>query len=57
MKFQYPGLSEAEALQSRNQNGSNAVTTQEVESFSDKLLANLKDPIIIILIAVSKFPQ
>ena len=51
MKFQYPGLSEAEALQSRNQNGSNAVTTQEVESFSDKLLANLKDPIIIILIA------
>ena len=51
MKFQYPGLTEAEALQSRNQNGSNAVTTQEVESFSDKLLANLKDPIIIILIA------
>ena len=45
MKFQYPGLTEAEALQSRNQNGSNAVTTQEVESFSDKLLANLKDPI------------
>ena len=41
-------LTEAEALQSRNQNGSNAVTTQEVESFSDKLLANLKDPIIII---------
>lgn len=51
MKFEYAGLTDAEVLQARTQHGANSVTTQEVESFNDKLLANLKDPIIIILLA------
>ncbi len=50
MKFTYTGLSEQEVRDSRNQHGSNAVTTQDVETFWDKLIANLKDPIIMILI-------
>ena len=50
MKFTYTGLSEQEVRDSRNQHGSNAVTTQNVETFWDKLIANLKDPIIMILI-------
>ena len=50
MKFTYSGLSEQEVRDSRNQHGSNAVTTQDVETFWDKLIANLKDPIIMILI-------
>ena len=50
MKFTYTGLSEQEVHDSRNQHGSNAVTTQDVETFWDKLIANLKDPIIMILI-------
>ena len=40
--------SEVEA--SRAQHGSNTVASQEAETFWDKLLGNLKDPIIIILI-------
>ena len=50
MKFSYLGLSADEVQYSRQANGSNAVTTQESETFLDKLLSNLKDPIIIILI-------
>ena len=50
MKFTYTGLSEQEVRDSRNQHGSNAVTTQDVETFWDKLITNLKDPIIMILI-------
>ncbi|HIL87661.1 MAG TPA: calcium-translocating P-type ATPase, PMCA-type [Deltaproteobacteria bacterium] len=50
MKFDYTGLTEAEAAQSRQEHGSNALTQQHVETFWDKLLANLRDPIIIILI-------
>jgi len=50
MKFSFPGLTDQEVQDSRSQNGSNAVTPQEVETFWDKLIANLKDPIIIILI-------
>ncbi len=51
MKFTYPGLTDQEVEASRAQHGSNAVASQEVETFWDKLLGNLKDPIIIILIA------
>ena len=50
MKFAYPGLTDQEAEASRAQHGSNAVASQEAETFWDKLLGNLKDPIIIILI-------
>jgi calcium-translocating P-type ATPase len=50
MKFTYPGLTDQEVAASRAQHGSNAVASQEVETFWDKLLGNLKDPIIIILI-------
>jgi len=50
MKFSYSGLSAQEVLNSRQSQGSNAVTTQEAETFWSKLLANLQDPIIVILI-------
>ena len=50
MKFTYPGLTDQEVEASRAQHGSNAVASQEVETFWDKLLGNLKDPIIIILV-------
>jgi len=51
MKFTYPGLTNQEVEASRAQYGSNAVTSQDIETFWDKLLNNLKDPIIIILIS------
>ena len=51
MKFTYPGLTDQEVEASRAQHGSNAVASQVAETFWDKLLDNLKDPIIIILIA------
>ena len=51
MKFTYPGLTDQEVEASRAQHGSNAVASQDIETFWDKLLNNLKDPIIIILIA------
>ena len=50
MKFSYPGLSEKAVAESRHKHGANVVTTQEAEGFLHKLLANLKDPIIVILI-------
>ncbi|MGQ9659689.1 MAG: calcium-translocating P-type ATPase, PMCA-type [Thermochromatium sp.] len=50
MKFSYAGLTDQEVERSRAQHGSNAVASQETEGFWDKLLGNLKDPIIIILI-------
>lgn len=46
----YQGLSEQEVLDSRHQHGSNELTEQKSETFMDKLLENLKDPMIIILI-------
>ena len=49
MKLTYPGLTEQEVRASREAHGSNTVTTQEVESFWDKLLNNVRDPIILIL--------
>ncbi len=50
MKFSYPGLSDNAVSESRKFYGANVVTTQEAEGFFDKLLTNLKDPIIVILI-------
>lgn len=50
MKFTNPGLTDQEVTASRLAHGSNAVASQETETFLDKLLGNLKDPIIIILI-------
>ncbi|MCC8999573.1 MAG: HAD-IC family P-type ATPase, partial [Candidatus Contendobacter sp.] len=50
MKFTYPGLTDPEVEASRARHGSNAVASQETETFWDKLFDNLKDPIIIILI-------
>ena len=50
MKFSYPGLSDNAVSESRKIYGANVVTTQEAEGFFDKLLTNLKDPIIVILI-------
>ncbi|MCC6136364.1 MAG: calcium-translocating P-type ATPase, PMCA-type [Candidatus Contendobacter sp.] len=50
MKFAYPGLTDREVEASRVRHGSNAVVSQAVETFWDKLLGNLRDPIIIILV-------
>ena len=50
MKFSFPGLSDQEVSESRQTNGANVVTTQESEGLYVKLLANLKDPIIVILL-------
>jgi calcium-translocating P-type ATPase len=50
MKFSFPGLTDQEVQASRAQHGSNAVTPQVTETFLDKLIDNLKDPIIVILI-------
>ena len=47
----YQGLSEEEVAESRSKNGSNALTEQQSETFWDKLLENVKDPMIMILIA------
>jgi len=50
MKFTYQGLSDSAVLDSRKSYGANIITTQEVEGFYKKLISNLKDPIIVILI-------
>ncbi|MFL2808877.1 MAG: HAD-IC family P-type ATPase [bacterium] len=50
MKFSYPGLSDQEVSESRQTNGANELTNQESEGFFAKLRANLKDPIIVILL-------
>ena len=50
MKFNYPGLSNQAVYESRETYGANIVSTQESENFLDKLLKNMKDPIIVILI-------
>ena len=50
MKFTYSGLTDEAVAESRSKHGMNVVTSQEVETFWDKLLNNFKDPIIIILI-------
>jgi len=49
MKFIFDGLDDQQVEKSRTEFGSNAVTSQVVETFWDKLFDNFKDPIIIIL--------
>ncbi len=50
MRFTFPGLTDQEVEIARTQYGSNAVTTFDQETFWEKLWANFKDPIIVILI-------
>ena len=50
MKYNYPGLSDNAVFESRKNYGANVITTQDVEGFYGKLISNLKDPIIVILI-------
>jgi len=50
MKFSYPGLSDHGVTESRRAYGANVITTQDTEGFFGKLISNLKDPIIVILI-------
>ena len=47
---QVKGLTLKQVEDSRNKHGSNKLSDQKVETFWDKLLENLKDPMIIILI-------
>jgi len=49
-KSQFKGLTQKEVEKSRNENGDNKIKKGESESFLDKLIDNLKDPIIKILI-------
>ena len=49
MKYNYQGLSEAEIKESRIKHGTNELSMADQEGFWDKLLANFKNPIIIIL--------
>jgi len=46
----FKGLTEKEVEDSRQKHGTNQLTPQEVETFWDKLMDNLKDPMIVILI-------
>jgi len=50
MKLNFPGLTNQEVETARTQQGTNSLTTMARETFWDKLLNNIKDPIIIILI-------
>lgn len=50
MQFKFQGLTDTEVKQSREKNGTNAVTIKKADSFRDKLIENFKDPIIIILV-------
>ncbi len=50
MKLFFPGLTDQEVESARAQYGTNAITTQERETFWDKLGSNFKDPLIIVLV-------
>ncbi len=50
MRYSYPGLSDNAVIESRQIYGANIITTQDSEGFFKKLISNLKDPIIFILI-------
>ncbi|MGB0403347.1 MAG: cation-transporting P-type ATPase, partial [Salibacteraceae bacterium] len=47
---QVQGLSDQEVKESAQKNGTNRLTEQESHTFLDKLIENLKDPMIMILI-------
>ncbi len=44
------GLTEEQVVESRQRHGTNQISVQETETFWDKLIDNLKDPMIIILV-------
>jgi P-type Ca2+ transporter type 2C len=50
MKFSFEGLTATQVQSSREIHGSNGITANDTESFMDKLIGNLRDPIIIILL-------
>jgi len=50
MQIHNIGLSDEEVIKSRQDFGTNAITSQESEGFFDKLFDNFKDPTIIVLI-------
>ncbi|OUD11990.1 calcium-translocating P-type ATPase, PMCA-type [Thioflexithrix psekupsensis] len=50
MKFSFEGLTPSQVQSSREIHGSNGIAAHDTESFMDKLMENLKDPIIIILL-------
>jgi P-type Ca2+ transporter type 2C len=50
MKYSYTGLSASEVKESRNAYGSNELSMTRGETFWHKLIANFKDPLIIILL-------
>ena len=50
MELKFSGLTEEEALASRKENGRNALTVKKRTSFFKKLIGNLGDPIIKILL-------
>lgn len=50
MKFSYTGLNDEQVAESRTKFGSNLITPQETEGLWAKLLDNLKDPTIVILL-------
>ena len=49
MKYEYTGLSASEVAESRELHGTNDLSIVQGENFFQKLKANFKDPIIIIL--------
>lgn len=51
MEYNYRGLNDVQVEKSRRENGSNAITPREAETFWDKLQENFKDPMIVILMA------
>jgi calcium-translocating P-type ATPase len=48
--MKHSGLTDAEVLKSREEHGSNILTEHKQETFLHKLIENLKDPMIIILL-------
>lgn len=50
MSIKFSGLDESDVLSSRDSYGSNKLTPKHSETFFDKLLSNLKDPTVIVLI-------
>jgi calcium-translocating P-type ATPase len=50
MKLFFPGLTDNEVELARVKYGANTITTQERETFWDKLWSNFKDPLIIVLL-------
>ncbi|MBF0225531.1 MAG: calcium-translocating P-type ATPase, PMCA-type [Desulfobacterales bacterium] len=50
MEYNFKGLGPSEVEKSRKEHGSNTITSQDVETFWEKLIDNFKDPMILILV-------